>query len=722
MGTSASPEKAAPCIEAPHRRFVPGDLLPQIPDAAPDGPRCADAGQAAGRLVHPAYRADIDGLRAIAVLAVVGFHAFPNWVKGGFTGVDIFFVISGFLISTIVLLSLERKTYSFYEFYGRRIRRIFPALLVVLIACLAIGWLVLFTNEYEQLGKHITGGASFASNFVLWWESGYFDETAETKPLLHLWSLGIEEQFYIIWPLLLWLAWKRRANLVSMALGIVVLSFAYNIYRFRSDTIEDFYSPQTRFWELLAGALLAGVMLNRRDLVSAFEARPSRWGTMIRSIAPAGQDALRNALSILGALSILTGILMSTKDARFPGFWAVLPVMGAVLIIAAGSRPWLNRRLLSSRILVWFGLISFPLYLWHWPLLSFARIVESGPPNLAIRSGIVVLSIALAWATYALIEHPFRFGRYTRIKAAVLLVAMMMLGVVGFGTWSGAGLAPRLKGASDFLNYFENSRPDWRYFQKIDLLSRWRSECAFFDTEKYRDNKLGGTVRDSAPRPSLDRSCYERDHRYEKAVLLWGDSHAQQLAPGLAEALPRTWQRLQVASSGCSPDVDQSRPSASSQCNQSNYFALKTIGDARPDAVVIAQIARFTPQWAYKMSDTLKKLGVKRIVFVGPVPQWNTDLPKLLARSSWPPPRRTFVGVNKDVLDANAKLQRELKTDSIVKFANASDTLCDSEGCIVRLGDDLERGITSWDDGHLTPIASEYLAKYLLADVIMKDD
>lgn len=185
-------------------------------------------------LTHPKYRPDIDGLRAIAILSVIGFHAFPFLVQGGFIGVDIFFVISGFLISTIIFGSLERGNFSFVEFYIRRINRIFPALLLVLITCFAFGWFVLLSDEYKQLGKHIAGGAGFISNFIFWNESGYFDNVAEAKPLLHLWSLGVEEQFYIIWPLLLWLAWKRHLNLLSIAIIVAVISFALNIYEIRN--------------------------------------------------------------------------------------------------------------------------------------------------------------------------------------------------------------------------------------------------------------------------------------------------------------------------------------------------------------------------------------------------------------------------------------------------------------------------------------------------------
>lgn len=175
-------------------------------------------------LSHPNYRPDIDGLRAIAVLAVVAFHAFPSWVRGGFIGVDVFFVVSGYLISTIIFENLDRGTFCFSEFYARRIKRIFPALILVLISCFAFGWFFLLSDELNQLGKHVAAGAGFVSNLVLWNESGYFDNSAETKPLLHLWSLGIEEQFYIVWPLLLWFAWKCKFNLLTITIVFAATS------------------------------------------------------------------------------------------------------------------------------------------------------------------------------------------------------------------------------------------------------------------------------------------------------------------------------------------------------------------------------------------------------------------------------------------------------------------------------------------------------------------
>ncbi|MDD1607369.1 MAG: acyltransferase [Methylococcaceae bacterium] len=407
-------------------------------------------------LTHPKYRADIDGLRAIAVLSVVGFHAFPNAVKGGFIGVDIFFVISGFLISTIIFENLERDSFSFVEFYSRRIKRIFPALLLVLIVSYAFGWFVLLADEYKQLGKHIAGGAGFISNFMFWKESGYFDNAADTKPLLHLWSLGIEEQFYIVWPLLLWFAWRQRLNLLTITITVFIISFALNINKVQSDTVAAFYSPQTRFWELLSGSVLAYFTLYKQNIFSKFKQKLDV--CLSAQAIEINGNTLRSVQSLLGAALIAIGIIVITKDKHFPGWWAVLPTIGAVLIISAGLGAWLNRAILSNRVLVWFGLISFPLYLWHWPLLSFARIIESEKPSQGIRITAVFISMVLAWLTYRLIEKPIRFGTHSKTKTITLLVLMIAVGYAGYNCYKLDGLVFRkiAKKSVDFTYKIEN--------------------------------------------------------------------------------------------------------------------------------------------------------------------------------------------------------------------------------------------------------------------------
>ena len=387
-------------------------------------------------LSHPKYRPDIDGLRAVAVLAVVAYHAFPSWVRGGFIGVDVFFVISGYLISTIIFENLDKGTFSFIEFYARRIKRIFPALLLVLIACFAFGWFALLADEYKQLGKHIAAGAGFISNFTLWNEAGYFDNSAETKPLLHLWSLGIEEQFYIVWPLFLCFAWKRKFNLLTITVVVAVATFILNLKGVKQDMIATFYSPQTRFWELLSGSLLAWYTLYKKDAFANIKSKIDVW--LSRIVYSEKQDndgrTLSNVLSFVGLFLLLYGFWRINKELSFPGKWALVPVLGAVLIITAGSKAWVNRTILSNKLAVWFGLISFPLYLWHWPILSFARIIESEVPSRNIRIAAVVLSIALAWLTYKLVERPLRFGNYSKIKVTVLVILMTIVGSLGYYT------------------------------------------------------------------------------------------------------------------------------------------------------------------------------------------------------------------------------------------------------------------------------------------------
>lgn len=396
---------------------------------------------------HPKYRSDIDGLRALAILPVVAYHAFPRYAPGGFIGVDIFFVISGYLISLIIFRSLLNNDFSFAEFYAHRIKRIFPALMLVSATCYVVGWFALLPDEFKQLGKHITAGMGFVQNFVLWKEAGYFDVASELKPLMHLWSLAVEEQFYLIFPLLVWAAWKARLNVLTGVIALGVISFILNLKGIDKDSIKTFFAPQTRFWELMAGSVLA--------YVYGFRVwRPSfaRWihaGIFNRLFfreVPAEQDRsvlLSSILSFLGLALIVYSIAKYNHTMPYPGVRAVAPVLGAVLLILAGPHAWVNRKILSRKVVVWVGLISYPLYLWHWPLLSFARIAESETPSRNIRIAAVAISFVLAALTYYLIEKRVRYGRSTWRKVAVLSVLAVLVGYVGYNANSRDGLAFR---------------------------------------------------------------------------------------------------------------------------------------------------------------------------------------------------------------------------------------------------------------------------------------
>jgi peptidoglycan/LPS O-acetylase OafA/YrhL len=375
------------------------------------------------------YRPDIDGLRAFAVTAVVFYHAFPNVVRGGYVGVDVFFVISGYLISSILFREMTEDRFSLTAFYGRRIQRIFPALVVCLAAVLAYGVVVLMPFELAQLGKHVFFGASFLSNIALWSEAGYFDTAASLKPLLHLWSLGVEEQFYILWPALLWAAFHIRAPIAQLLGALFLASFAINIALSMTSISAAFYFPVSRFWELLAGAGLA-------------------WWREIR-ISPIA----RSWISLAGLVALSASVALFTTKISFPGWPALLPVAGAVAVILAGPEAIVNRVLFSNRAAVFVGLISYPLYLWHWPLISYALVVRMEKPLTPLMAvALVASSFLLAWATYRFVEYPIRFGRHRHRRTVIIAASVAVLGACGLVVWTNNGFPERFPKYSTSLD------------------------------------------------------------------------------------------------------------------------------------------------------------------------------------------------------------------------------------------------------------------------------
>lgn len=665
----------------------------------------SEASQAATEknLSHPKYRPDIDGLRAIAVLSVVAFHAFPTLITGGFVGVDVFFVISGFLISSIIFGSLEKNSFSFVEFYSRRVNRIFPALLLMLVATWAFGWFSLLADEYTQLGKHMAGGAAFVSNFILLGESSYFDNSAETKLLLHLWSLGIEEQFYLVWPLMVWAAWKARVNALILIVLVGGISFTINVMSVHTDPVATFYSPQTRFWELLVGSLLAYVARHKSMVSPGWRA--------------ASSPTVRNLQSLTGATLLIAAFALTTKSHQFPGWLALLPTIGAALIISAGPFAWINKTVLSSRLLVWFGLISFPLYLWHWPLLSFAHILEGSTASPTTLSLAVVTSVLLSWLTYKFVERPLRLSGYNNKKSTAMCALMLVFGITGYITYANDGFKSRLNDRLEFAEYFENSLPERKYFAKLDLFKNYRGECNFQNTAQY---VAGNST--NVPVAEIDSSCYTKKFPEGKTLFIWGDSHAQQLYSGLRKEMPENWDILQVASSGCVASPDVKGPSTTDFCTQSNWFALDQIKKIIPDVVIVGQNENHDPANLRRIFLALKEAGVKRVIFTGPTPHWSVELPKTIMKSLWiNTPRRTTLGLNTVVIDQNTELKKRLANSGAV-YADIISAFCNKDGCMTYLGDDIKTGITSWDYGHLTPLASEYLAKKLLVDLITNND
>lgn len=431
------------------------------------------------------YRPDIDGLRALAVAAVILFHMFPEQLAGGFAGVDVFFVISGFLISRIIFDALASNRFSFVGFYARRVRRIFPALIVVLTTSLVIGWFCLLPDEFMQLGKHVAASVGFVQNFALWNEAGYFDNASDTKPLLHLWSLGIEEQYYLIWPLILWGAWKYKLDKAIVVGGVALVSFGFFLAQQSTDPVGTFYAPHTRFWELMAGSLLA-VFIGRGLSVTNVQAQ-------ICSVA---------------GLGLIVGGFHAANSNYAEAVPCLLAPAGTVLLILAGGQAWINRFILGCKPLVWLGLISYPLYLWHWPLFSFARIIGSGTPELDVRVTIIIIATIIAGLTYYCVERPLRQSPLTLQKVYVLAGLMLLVGAAGTYTYAKNGLIQRefVQAYSDSITGEDGGFAGTKVLQTCGI------------QELYLRNIIP--------------DCYQ-DFRGPAKYALIGDSKARVLYPGL---------------------------------------------------------------------------------------------------------------------------------------------------------------------------------------------
>src|SRR5512132_3488513 len=478
------------------------------------------------------YRPDVDGLRAVAVLSVIAFHAFPKAIAGGFIGVDIFFVISGYLISSLILSGLKNGSFSFIDFYARRARRMFAALTVVLMGVWGLGWLALDPTQFAALGKHIVAGAAFAANIVTYFEVGYFDAPATTKPLLHLWSLGVEEQFYLIFPILIVLVWRHRSATLILSV-IAVASFALNVVTVRYSPSFAFFLPLTRFWEFLAGTLLA------YDSV--------KFGWTARFEANARRD---NAASAIGMLMILVGIFIISAEG-YPGWWALLPVIGTALMIWAGQHAWINRKILANQKLVYIGLISYPLYLWHWPLLVIGKtiVADYSPLNHHVRTTTIVavaLSFVLSWLTYEFVERPIRTRRFSiglRWVAGACAASLAAVGLVAVMTLQSNGVLGR-------------------YPKEIQALLTPLAYGADFPPPNEK-NSVG------------------------PLLVLYGDSHAAHLVPGLTLLQNERTFRLKLISFGECPPAGEVKPTNAENCRRLQIATEEEFVRLKPDIVLI---------------------------------------------------------------------------------------------------------------------------------------
>lgn len=610
------------------------------------------------------YRPDVDGLRAIAVMLVLNFHAFPGALPGGFIGVDVFFVISGFLITGIIARELDLGRFSLIDFYVRRIRRIFPALIVVLAATLVLGWLWMLPAPFAQLGGDIFASAAFFANIALLLQSGYFDVESAKKPLLHLWSLGIEEQFYLAWPLLLMLAVRLRLSLLTVALGLGIGSFLLNLALIGPDPVVTFYLPFTRAFELLTGAVLA-----------------CGWSRVNQA---SGASNVRAGIGVV-LIVVAAGVLDSVST--FPGWWALLPVVGTALLLSAPA-AWVNRVVLASPPLVWIGLISYPLYLWHWPLLVFMAAIKFGPLSLPERELILLASALLAWLTYRFIETPFRLGVPSLRKIFALGSGMVLIAVAGGAIVYGRGLDFRLPAEIRAIANVPTQNARWRFHQCLLDLS---VETSFAD------------------------DCIDRGRR--PLVMVWGDSTAAALIPGLRKAQEtRNFAIAQFTSSSCIPILNADIAGAPN-CRAINDKVIGFAREIRPDIVVLHGAWEVHLDKIAATVVALKQQTGARVVVLGSVPWWKRGLPNEVLRHYML--QRKLIPERSDRAepDQTAAALREKLAPTGAEFISAWDALCNTEGCLTRIGDSAG-DISASDQIHLTEKGSAYLVESVLGRVL----
>ncbi len=424
----------------------------------------------------PAYRQDIDGLRAIAVLAVVLHHVAPSTIPGGFAGVDVFFVISGFLITRIINAAVQADSFSYIEFLWRRCRRILPPLLVALTGTLVIGACILTGPELEGLARHAVAGALSGSNLLQLSEVGYFDASAATKPLLHLWSLGIEEQFYLLWPVLLCVLPRSHRTRALAIAAICAVSLMVSENLAYTHPSQGFYLLHSRAWELGAGGLIA---LAAPLLPNA-----------LRSATPQLQRA-RSALSLAGITLILLAVAQLGAASSWPGLSALAPVMGAAMLIVAGPDAFINRALLAASPMRWLGQRSYALYLWHWPPLAFLHVLApelglSAVAQVAISVAVIGIALVLAHLTVRYVEQPiYRYAQRVEARGPIRPASLSPFGMALLGLVTVAGTVAQSHGiparygaaADDAVAVLRDAAPD-----SVTSYQRVATRCRLADT------------------------------------------------------------------------------------------------------------------------------------------------------------------------------------------------------------------------------------------------
>jgi peptidoglycan/LPS O-acetylase OafA/YrhL len=614
------------------------------------------------------FRGDINGLRAVAVIAVVLFHFGVAGFSGGFVGVDVFFVISGYLMTRIILGPLAEARFSVLRFYLARARRIFPALAALCALLLLYGWFSLSPMDYKLLAKHAGASLLFLSNQVYWKESGYFDADAHEKWLLHTWSLSVEWQFYLLYPLLIVAAhrlFRRPAGVAGALWAVFLASLAWSAWLAFANPSKAFFLLPTRAWEMLAG----GLIFMHQDTCNRL-AQGRRW------LEPAGLAA------------ILAASLLLTPDTPWPGLAALLPVAGAALVILdSGGRTML----LGGAALQGIGRWSYSIYLWHWPIVVWLHQSQSRQDGAWIAAGMAA-SIMIGWLSFRLVENParrfinrFRLAPALAASAAMVLLPFAVAAVFHYQSERLTTLRfkdhPRLADVRA-LEVFQA-----RYFNEL-YKPLYREGSCFMTPEKSHDG--------FAPECAGART----------RIVLWGDSHAAHLWPGL-KAAAEPGSAAQWTASGCPPFLNEEfakRP----HCRAINDWVLRKVLEMRPQVLILAGawVKHDEATIRRGLAETLSRLHADpawhpRIVLVGSVPAWRKPLPRLLASDflSGDERMRSPNDLDRDMSRRDALVRQLAGTRA--EFFSPIFVACNNEGCLRYIEKDGARLPFAFDYGHL---------------------
>lgn len=630
------------------------------------------------------FRKDINGLRAFAVIAVVLFHFNSSWMPGGFAGVDVFFVISGFLMTGIIFKGLENNNFSVLNFYVARANRIIPALAALCIALLVFGWFYLTPIEYKALGKHAASSVTFLSNIAYWKEAGYFEAASHEKWLLHTWSLSVEWQFYILYPLILIMLKKLFSLKAIKPLIIVstVIGFIFSFYATYRWPGASYYLFPMRAWEMLLGGIAFLYPLNIKG-------------------------GYKKIIEALGLVLIVSSYVFISGNDPWPGYLALFPVLGTFLVIQAQRNDSvITGNIVFQKIGAW----SYSIYLWHWPFVVAIYIFSL--PSYFIYLGIG-LSILLGYLSYKYIER-IKFPRsfpnlvsYLQCKPIYYALGVTFLSSIIFLS-NGAKLDYRAGASSEkskFLDYYaeqyENNRAE-------DYWLKCNPYGAFKESGSYE----------------IDSICIK--DKGDGGIFLWGDSHAEGLSLGIRQLAENNHIPFyQVTGAGCKPsfeDVVDMKGEFKEACNQTNKLAIKSIKSLQPKLIIIAQRNEHDKTDWNHIARQLSLISNSKILLVGPISQWHPSLPQVMIKPKHWKKGDSYIsdeGLDVSIIETDINM-RKIEPTNNLEYISQIDKLCVKDNGEIKCRvTDNNNNLLQLDYGHLSREGSKFVVSQVLADKIL---